>query len=87
MKKPDFLNELNEKLCKALPSSLRSIQQDIKQNFHAVLQGTFNQLELVTREEFDVQVKVLARTRKKMEVLESKVKELEKLLGDKQRRG
>jgi BMFP domain-containing protein YqiC len=85
MEKPDFLNELNEKLCKALPSSLRSMKQDIGQNFHAILQSTFNKLELVTREEFDVQVKVLARTRKKIEMLESEIKKLEKLLDDKQR--
>lgn len=77
MKKPEFLNDLNKKLCDALPSSLQTMKKDLEKNFHAVLHGAFNKLDLVTREEFDAQTKVLARTRKKLESLEAEIKRLE----------
>lgn len=83
MKKPDFLIDLNKKLCDALPPGLQTMKKDLEKNFHAVLQGTFNKLDLVTRDEFDAQTKVLARTRKKIEALEAEIKKLEKLLEDK----
>ena len=57
----------------------------MEKNFHAVLQGTFNKMDLVTRNEFDTQTKVLARTRKKVEELEARVKELEKLIEKKKK--
>jgi BMFP domain-containing protein YqiC len=77
MKIPDFLNDLNKKLCDALPPGLQTLKQDLEKNFHAVLINTFNKLDLVTREEFDAQTKVLARTRKKIEALEIEIKRLE----------
>lgn len=83
MKKPDFLNDLNKKLCDALPPSLQAVKKDLEKNFHTVLQNTFTKLDLVTRDEFDAQTKVLARTRKKIETLEAEIKRLEKLLEDK----
>lgn len=83
MKKSNFLNELNEKLCDALPSNLQTLKKDIEKNFHAILQTAFNKLDLVTREEFDAQTKVLARTRKKIELLETEMKKLEKFIEDK----
>lgn len=82
MKKNDFLHDLNKKLCEALPSSLHTLKSDIEKNFHAVLQGAFNKLDLVTREEFDAQTKVLARTRKKIEALEAEIKRLENEIED-----
>ena len=54
------------------------MQKDVEKNFHVILQGAFNKMDLVTRDEFDAQTKVLARSRKKIEELETKVKELEK---------
>ncbi len=77
MNKPDFLNDLVTKLCGALPSGLQTMKSDLEKNFRAVLQNTFNKLDLVTREEFDTQTKVLARTRKKIEALEAEIKKLE----------
>ena len=50
---------------------------DIEKNLRAVLQSVFNKLDLVTREEFDVQMQVLAATRIKLEALEARVLELE----------
>lgn len=80
MDKLQFLNELNKKLCDALPQSAHTLKKDIEKNFHTLLQSAFSKLDLVTREEFDAQTKVLARSRKKIESLEAKVKELEKFI-------
>lgn len=85
MKKNDFLNDLSTRLFDALPKSIKDLEKDAKKNFQAVLQKAFAKLELVTREEFDTQSKVLARTRKKLESLEKQVKELEEILNDKDR--
>lgn len=53
------------------------MQQDVERNVHTLLQGAFARLDLVTREEFDTQTRVLARTREKLEQLEKTVAELE----------
>lgn len=73
---PKQLEELAQKLYSALPTSLQNLESDIQQKFKEVLQATFAKLDLVTREEFDVQTKVLARTREKVELLESQLHEL-----------
>jgi BMFP domain-containing protein YqiC len=77
-----FLNELSKKLCDALPPSLHAVKNDVEKNFCMVLQTTFAKLDLVTREEFDTQTKVLARSRQKMTALEEKIKELEKIIAE-----
>jgi len=56
----------------------RSPTKDIEKNLRAMLSGAFSRLDLVTREEFDVQTKVLARTREKLVAIEARVSELEK---------
>ena len=61
----------------------RSPAKDIEKNLRGMLSGAFSRLDLVTREEFDVQVKVLARTREKLIALEARVSELEKTLESK----
>lgn len=53
------------------------MQQDVEKNVHTLLQGAFARLDLVTREEFDTQSRVLARTREKLEQLEKTVAALE----------
>lgn len=55
--------------------------KDVEKNLRAVLAAFFSRLDLVSREEFDAQAKVLARTREKLSVLEARVAELEKLSG------
>lgn len=55
----------------------RSPAADLEKNLRALLQSAFSRLDLVTREEFDVQREVLARTRAKLEALEAKLAELE----------
>lgn len=74
---------LNQKIIEEVASKLKDVfgqspAADIEKNLRAVLQGVFAKLDLVTREEFDVQQAVLLRTREKLEALEIKVSTLEK---------
>ncbi len=71
------LDDLSKRLSAAVPSGFSAIGADLDKTFHAILQGTFEKMNLVSREEFDAQKAVLARTRKKLEELEAKVSELE----------
>ncbi len=73
---PKQFDDLAKKLFATLPTSLQSIEKDIQQKFKEILQSTFSRLDLVTREEFDVQIKVLARTREKLEILQKQVDDL-----------
>ncbi len=73
---------MNMKLLEELSSKLRDTLQkspvgDLDKNIHALLRSTFTKLELVSREEFDVQTEVLRRTREKLEALEKKLNDLE----------
>lgn len=76
MKKPQFLDDLSNRLCDALPANVKTLKKDIEKNFHTILQNTFTKLDLITRKEFDAQTKVLARSRQKIEALEVKLKKL-----------
>ncbi|KTD38806.1 Membrane fusogenic activity [Legionella moravica] len=69
-------DELAQMLFATLPSSLQNIENDIQQKFKEVLQATFTRMDLITRDEFDVQCKVLARTREKLEQLQKQVDDL-----------
>lgn len=75
------LDKLASKLGKAVPETLRTAQQDAGKTVRAGLQGAMNRLDLVSREEFEVQSNVLARTREKLERLEARVRQLEEKLG------
>ncbi|MBI2786835.1 MAG: accessory factor UbiK family protein [Legionella longbeachae] len=70
---PKQFDDLAKKLFSALPTSLQNIEKDIQQKFKEVLQSAFSHMDLITREEFDVQTKVLARTRDKVEQLQKQV--------------
>ena len=61
----------------ALPQSLLAVRDDVEQNFRAVLKSSLSRMDLVTREEFDVQQAVLARTRDKLAALEARLAALE----------
>ncbi len=73
----DSIEDLASKLADAVPEGLRSMRRDLEENFRSVLQTGLGKLDLVTREEFEVQEAVLARTRAKLEALEMRVKEYE----------
>lgn len=72
-----IFDDIAKKLSDALPDSVQGMRKDLQKNFHSILQGAFSKLDLVTREEFDVQVKVLSKTRLKLEGLIDQVAQLE----------
>jgi len=71
------VDELARSVLDKLPSGLRDMQRDVEKNIHAALQSALSRLDLVTREEFEVQSAVLLRTREKLEALEQRVAALE----------
>ena len=75
---PRFIDELARKLSAAVPQGLANVRRDLEDNFKAVLQSALAKMDLVTRQEFDVQAGVLRRTREKLEALETKIAELER---------
>ena len=70
----NFFNDLQDKLNQAFENSPA---KDIERNVKAMMTQGFSKLDLVTREEFDIQAQVLAKTRAKLEALELRVAELE----------
>ena len=74
---PRFIDDLARRLSAAVPQGLVAMRRDLEENFKAVLQSGLTKLDLVTRQEFDVQAGVLRRTREKLEALEARVRELE----------
>lgn len=78
----DSIENLAAKLAESLPEGLRSMRADLEENFRSVLRARLAGLDLVTREEFDVQEAVLKRTREKLEALEKRLDELEHHRGD-----
>ena len=71
------IDSLADSLLKALPNELGSLKADAEANFRTALAGGLRKLDLVTREEFEVQRAVLERTRSKLETLEARLKEIE----------
>ena len=74
---PKTLDEISKHIDDALPEGLVQLRQDVKQNLRAGLEAALSRADLVTREEFDVQAAVLARTREKLTALEETVARLE----------
>lgn len=72
---PKILEDIGAKMSALLANSPA---KDIEKNAKAVMSGLFSKLDLVTREEFDIQAQVLARTREKLKALEARVDALEK---------
>jgi len=71
------LDELARRLADSVPESVRSFGRDLEGNFKAVLQAQLSKLELVSRQEFDVQAAILARTQATLTALEARLKDLE----------
>ncbi len=75
------VSDLARKLADAVPGvtgSVGNLREDLERNFRGLLDSAFERMELVTREEFDVQRKVLERTREKLAELEARVAVLER---------
>ncbi len=78
---PKILDELSRRIAGGIPPGLQMLQEDLRKNVRAALEAGLSHLDLVTREEFDIQTAVLARTREKLEQLERKLDELESSAG------
>ena len=74
---PKMLDDLAQRLARTVPASVLSLKTDIEENFRSVLQSGLARLDLVPRQEFDVQVAVLKRTREMLESLEARLSTLE----------
>lgn len=72
----DALENLTKRISSLFPGDVKHIQKDIENNVRSLLQSTLTKMNLVTREEFDVQSAVLQRTREKLEELEKVVSQL-----------
>lgn len=74
---PKALDDLARRLSESVPESIRTFGKDLEGNFKAVLQAQLSKLDLVSRQDFDVQAEVLARTRSQLAALETRLKDLE----------
>lgn len=73
--KSDFetLDEITRRLAESVPDGLRNAGEDLQGRFRQVLTGALERMDLVTREEFEIQKQVLLRTREKLEALEARL--------------
>jgi BMFP domain-containing protein YqiC len=74
---PKAIDDIAKRLASAIPPGLNNLKEDLEKTFRAILQSALGKLDLVTREEFEVQKMVLAKTRSKLEDLEKRVSEME----------
>jgi BMFP domain-containing protein YqiC len=74
---PKLIDELAERLAGSVPGGIQLLQADLQKNLRATLEAGLTRMNLVTREEFDVQRAVLTRTREKLSRLEAEIRELE----------
>ncbi|HUA26162.1 MAG TPA: accessory factor UbiK family protein [Steroidobacteraceae bacterium] len=71
------IDEIARRLLESVPPALRTVQKDLETNFRAVLRASLGKLDLVTRDEFDTQTRVLERTRARLAELEARLLALE----------
>ncbi|MEX0709380.1 MAG: accessory factor UbiK family protein [Woeseia sp.] len=69
----ESIDQLARRLAASVPEGLRSMRTDLEENFRSVLKSGLSRMDLVTREEFEVQQAVLARTRQQLEALEKRL--------------
>ncbi len=73
----ESIDDLARRLAQSVPQGLRSVKDDLEKNFQSVLRAGLGKLDLVTREEFEVQEAVLVRTRQKLDTLEERLTSIE----------
>ena len=78
MPEQPFIDRLMADISRRLPTDLGGLRSEVERNVRGVLAETVSRLDLITREEFDIQQQVLLSTREKLEALEKQVAELEK---------
>lgn len=79
---PKKIDDLVRQLGATLPPELESFEQEMKRQFKAVLESAFQRLDLVSREEFDIQVKVLQKTRAQLTELQDQLASLEQYMSE-----
>ena len=84
---PNKIEEMARTIQAALPPGLKSVGEEVDKKVKQVIQAQLMKLDLVSREEFDVQTKVLLRTREKLQALEDKLQQLEKQLAESRQEG
>lgn len=72
------INKLAEKLSQSLPDGIKVLKDDFDNNFRALLESALREMNMVSREEFDVQSALLERTQRKLDELEKQLDELQK---------
>jgi BMFP domain-containing protein YqiC len=76
----ETIEQLGQRIASLLDGDSHSLRADVKKNLDALLRAAFERMDLVTREEFDIQQALLLRTRERLEALEAEVAELERQL-------
>jgi len=79
---PKTLDELSRRVHRALPEGVDRLEGDVRRNIRAALESALSRMDLVSREEFDVQMAVLRRSREKIDALEAQVRRLEQALAE-----
>jgi BMFP domain-containing protein YqiC len=74
---PKLFDELSQRIVEGMPKNLQILQDDLERNLRMTLESTLRQMNLVSRDEFEIQQAVLMRTREKLAALEKRVAELE----------
>jgi len=74
---PKLFDDISRRVSEGMPKGFQSLQDDFERNLRAALEATLRKMNLVSRDEFEIQQAVLARTREKLEVLEKRVTTLE----------
>ncbi len=81
--KPAFIDDLMTKISSVLPHDIHALKEDTQKNIRAVLQSVFEKMDVVTREDFEVQKKILERSQERIEQLTLTVQRLEEKLNGK----
>ena len=74
---PKKIEQIARQVHESMPKGLRDLGEDVEKKIRQVLQSQLTRLDLVSREEFDVQTQVLLRTREKLALLEQRISDLE----------
>lgn len=75
---PKVFDDISKRVAGSLPQGLSALNEDLQKNLHSGVQAALGKMNLVTREEFDIQQSVLKRTRARLAELESRIEQLEK---------
>lgn len=78
---PKLFDDLSRRVAEGMPKGLQALQDDFERNLRAALEAAVRRMDLVSRDEFEIQQAVLQRTREKLEALQQRVAELERPSG------